>query len=246
MFAMLEILNSTRARPEPPPPAVPWTPKLAWARRLHIEAATYQPISLYDVRPSDGDIQQAKPDEMIVSPCGRWCYVEKLLPAGTKLSTYSGSKRGYVSFTGPVLIPALHARGINATWWQRDPWMGLTPMEMFTLRPGTRKARGSVVVAGLGLGHQLIEVSHKRSVKRLVLVEKDQSLVDWLLPRITPFLGRKLDDVVIGDAYKALDTITCDIALIDIFPSYGNNTAYTSHHWHGVRDVWVWGSAPIA
>ena len=48
-------------------------------------------------------------------------------------------------------------------------------------------------VAGLGLGYQLIEISKRPQVTRLTLVEKSRSIVDWLLPVITPHLGRPLD-----------------------------------------------------
>ncbi len=85
---------------------------------------------------------------------------------------------------GPVSIPALHERlSYNKDHWDQVPWMSLTPMEMMTMRHGTKRARGRVIVAGLGLGHQLIEVSKRKQVKEIVLVEKSQELVDWILPR---------------------------------------------------------------
>ena len=56
----------------------------------------------------------------------------------------------------------------------------------------------------LGLGHQLIEVSKRLQVKRIVLVELDQELVDWILPVIRPHVKKPLE-VVVGDDDVAAD-----------------------------------------
>ena len=113
------------------------------------------------------------------------------------LETYLGARRGEVAFDGDVLIPALHERDARyadgSPWqarnlWGSSPWMSHTPMEVFSLRGGTRRAKGSVVVAGLGLGQQLIDVSQRAAVKQLTLVECSQELVDWIMPRISATL----------------------------------------------------------
>ena len=62
-------------------------------------------------------------------------------------------------------------------------------MEFFTLRGGTRFSRGHTVVAGLGLGHQLREVTHRKQVKRVTLIERSQSLLDFIMPALKPLLG---------------------------------------------------------
>ena len=94
-------------------------------------------------------------------------YCVKTLPKGVQLATYYGKSRGSVIFDGPVFIPAIHERD------SFDLWMSLTPMEMITLRGGVRAAKGHTVVAGLGLGYQLIEISKKKSVKKVTL-RRDQ------------------------------------------------------------------------
>jgi len=100
-----------------------------------------------------------------------------------------------------------------------SPWMSFTPMEMLTLRPGVEFARGHTIVAGLGLGWQLEEVAKNPKVTRITLLERDQEIVDFILPRLTI---KKPLDVVIGDAYETITRVQADTALIDIFPSWGN------------------------
>jgi hypothetical protein len=224
--------------------AVPWDPAMKWQPQLNIQASTYKALSLFKVRLAPPNVNKAKATQLIVSPGKQFCYREVELPAGKMLSTAYGEKRGDFLFDGPVVIPALHEKQGDGTWSTR-PWMSITPMEILTLRSGTRHAKGSVIVAGLGLGHQLIEVSKRPQVKKLVLIERSRDLVDWLLPRIRPHLGRALDDVVVEDAYEALPKMSADVALIDIFPSYGGNDFRVEGLRRACRRIeyiWGWGA----
>lgn len=66
-------------------------------------------MSLFQVKPSaTNDVTRiTDPEEMIVSPSGKFCYVEKLLPKGSTLSTVGGGGRqGSVMWNGPVVIDA--------------------------------------------------------------------------------------------------------------------------------------------
>lgn len=242
------------------PLAVPWDLNVKWQPELTFKADTYKVLSLFDVKPTNSNnVNHAKPGELVLSPKKRYCYQEKRLQRGGMLRTVNGRKRGDVMWDGPVLVPALHERcSYNESRWEEDPWMSLTPMEMMTLRPGTKRAKGRVIIAGLGLGHQLIEVSKRKQVKEIILVEQSQELVDWVLPRIEPHLDRGLTDVVVGDAYKVLQKMKADIALIDIFKSYGHNDFM---RWvpdgnargnreepvpcPGIKRIWCWGSAKL-
>lgn len=231
--------------------AVPWDENLKWSPELNLLAHTYSVRSLFDVpAASNNDPNLAPPDEVAVSPCGRWLYMDKVLPKGGQLHCVQGSKRGTVLFDGPVKIPALHeARPTGC--WDQSPWMSLTPQELITLRPGTKRAKGRTIVAGLGLGHQLIEVSRRKHVTSLVLVERDRSLVDWLLPKVEPHLGRPRNDieVVVGDAYVELPKLgPADVALLDIFPRYGNNSPgrdEVRRTCPEIKFVWAWGAAAL-
>jgi len=98
-----------------------------------------------------------------------------------------------------------------------------------TQRPGIRFAKGHTIVAGLGMGWALVEIMRKKTVKHVTLVEKSQSLVDWILPRVMDTAklryGEKWPtlDVVVGDAYEVVPDMTADVAVVDIFDSYGSN-----------------------
>jgi hypothetical protein len=203
------------------PLAVPWTEKISFQKELNIQAESYSALQLFQVEPTDSaDPAGVEEHQRIVSPCGSWMYCVKRLPRGRKLDIFSGNKQGTVMFDGPVLIPCLHQASQDG--WRKNPWMSLTPMEMLTLRGGTRLAKGTVAVAGLGLGHQLIEVSRRKQVKKLILIEKNQELIDWLLPQIRPHLARPLDEVMVEDVYSALPKLQADVALVDIFPGFGD------------------------
>jgi hypothetical protein len=227
--------------------AVPWSDDIKWMPELNIKADTYKPRSLFEVEPCNPAPKADEP-RLVVSPEGRFAYAELAFPAGGVTKTFQGSRQGTALFDGPTLIPALYERAYGGGWGEY-PWMSITPMELMTLRGGTRMAKGHVVVAGLGLGHQLIEVSKRKQVTKVTLVEKSQELVDWLLPRIEPFLGRPLDQVIVDDAYEEVPKLTADVALIDIFKGYGNNAERAKRLIRNATNIpacWVWGSATIA
>lgn len=227
--------------------AVPWTPTMPWTSRLTLQASTWPAWPLLDVTPTheaDVDHEPAPATAHAYSPTRRFVFCQKVLPAGACLTTYQGPREGSVLFDGPVAIPSLHAVARDA--W-RGLWMSLTPMEVFSLRPGINLARGHTVVAGLGLGWTLVEALEKPAVTRVTLVERDAELVTWLLPairaRLSPAAAAKPCDVVVGDAREVLPTLTADVALVDIFPHYGRNRLRTPCP--GIRKVWCWGAALV-
>jgi len=105
--------------------------------------------------------------------------------------------------------------------------------------------KGHTIIAGLGLGHQLIEVSHRPTVRAITLVEKNPELVSWLLPRIRTHMDPRVPlRVIVGSAYDIVPQLTADVALIDIFPRYGGNREtwrYKTRGCPAIERVWVWG-----
>lgn len=228
------------------PLCVPWDPQMKWAKELNIKAETYKPYSLFEVGPSgdvDPDAIAKYAPDRVLSPDGKFMYCEKLLPKGRTMPTLFGNRKGTVMFDADVVIPCLHEWQEWRQGWKEHPWMSLTPSEMMSLRPGTKKARGHTVVAGLGLGYQLIEVSKKKSVKRITLVEQSQELVTWLMPHIRPLMAGAVFEIIVGDAREIVPTLTADVALIDIAPNYGNNTFKRCPN---ISTVWVWGAAAVS
>ena len=227
----------------------PWTPDIAWAPMLKIDAATWSPPRLFDCKDTPCvDVNNIPEDERIVSADGKWLYANKVFPMGHSLVTLLGCKRGELRFTAPALIPGLHEWDTFRDRWNKNPWMSFTPMEFFTLRGGTRFSRGHTVVAGLGLGHQLREVTHRKQVKRVTLIERSQSLIDFIMPALKPLLGPVPVEIIVGDAYEALPKLTADVALVDIYQDYGDGSwdhedMRLARKCPNIGRVWIWGGS---
>ena len=158
------------------------------------------------------------------------------------LAIYLGLKKVRCSFTGPVMVPML----LGPTNSEKNFWMSLTPMEVFSLRPGIEKAEGRVLIAGLGMGWMTQKILEKLDVTHVTQVE--------LSPEVIQFFGRPLDaifpgkiDFIQGDVWKLLphlDLNSFDSIIFDIWPAYGS--AYLDQKFqlpkkeHRVK-VWGWG-----
>lgn len=217
-----------------------WTQDIKWKDRLAIRASSFKPRSLFPVKPTKHIrvFDEMPKSQRVLSPNGDWMYSEVILERGDELSCMSGNKEGKVWFDGDVIIPRIHQN--RREYWDRAPWMSITPQEIFTLRAGTRFAKGTTVIAGLGMGHQLEQVCQRKRVKKVIVVEREKQLVDWISPQLD--LNGKDVEFVIDDAEKIVPTMTADAALIDIYPSYGWNEF---PHCPNINKVWVWGSAKL-
>lgn len=219
-----------------------WHDDIKWKPMMKIKSSSYPKRSMFSIAPVRPGFVDFGSGTMVES--GEFGYAELVLSEGSSIPIYSGSKRGRVSFDDVVTFPALYQRSLGT----RTPWMSLTPMEFMSLRVGTKLAKGHTIVAGLGLGHQLIEVSQRDNVERITLIERSKGLVDWMMPRVAPYLNKPVD-VIVGDVFNELPKITADVALIDIYPRYGNNG---SDHCRlvrkspNVKKMWSWGTAKIA
>jgi len=220
-----------------------WKDNIPFEVELNIRGETYKPKSLFEVKPSvkhPNDEKRRKCFRM--SPSGQFCYYERILPKGLTLTTAKGRKKGTVIFDSDVIIPCLYERHkwSDSKEWEEQPWMSTTPQEIFTLRTGTRFAKGAVVIGGLGMGYQLEEVCKRgNKVKKVIVVERSEELVEFIWPTLD--LSERDDDVefIIGDAKEEIPELEADSALIDIYPSYGGNIFPPCPN---IRKVWVWGS----
>lgn len=228
---------------------VPWNPAMKWTPELNIVGETYRPFNPFpELAPSDAPVAELNPAQYADSPNKLFRYCIRLHRAGQRLMTWWGNQTGTVIFDSDVPIPAIfQCREGEPGVWNESPWMSLTPAELMTLREGTRLAKGRTIVAGLGLGHQLIEVSRRLQVKEVVLVEISQELVDFYLPRIRPHIKKRLT-VIVGDAFEVLPTLQADVALVDIFPNYGGNEAAMQElrrRCPKIKKMWGWGTATM-
>lgn len=218
-----------------------WTGDIKWQKYLVIRASTFPTRSLFKVNPTETRVYDEMPkQERVLSPNQSWAYTEVILPRGTEINCYYGAKDGKVIFDDDIHIPRIHQRRSYDNRWPGEPWMSMTPQEVLTLRCGTRFAKGTTVIAGLGMGHQLEQVCKRKQVKKIVVVERDEELVDWISPQLD--LNEKDVEFVIGDAKKLIPEMTADAALIDIYESYGWNTFPDCPN---IKKVWVWGSAKL-
>jgi hypothetical protein len=230
---------------------VPWSAAVPWQHKLNFIADTYEVLELFPgVVASDAPVHLLERGQYVDSPGGEFRYCVRLHRAGQPLLTWWGAEVGTVIFDGDVIIPALYQRrpaDEPGPPWNDAPWMSLTPAELMTLRPGTRLAKGKVIIAGLGLGHQLIEVSKRLAVKRIVVVEIDQELVDWILPVIEPHVRKPLE-VIVGDAFEVIPRLGGDVALIDTFPGYGDGFKVVhelAKRSPGIKKFWGWGTSEM-
>ena len=59
-----------------------------------------------------------------------------------------------------------------------DIWMSNTLMEVATHQQAIKKAKGNVLVAGLGLGMFLTAIKDKKEVKKITVIENSQEVIE--------------------------------------------------------------------
>lgn len=225
--------------------AVPYVDGMTWEKNLNLKADTWESYRLFDTPAVD--FANFMPDAVnkIVnetssfesSPSGEFVYLNSICPRGVYLDTVYSNRTGNVIFDGPVTCAGLYQKTCNDTF--RRPWMSITPSEVFSLRGGTKLAKGHTVIAGLGLGFQLIKAAERKQVEKITLVERSQELVDWLVPVVKAKMRPGVElDVIVGNAYQVVPKLTADVALIDIYPRYGGNEFYRCP---SIPKVWIWG-----
>jgi hypothetical protein len=247
---------------------LPWKDHGAWPLVMAIRASTYSTMKLFDVpevglddlKP-DGSIRSfhpniLRPGQYVDSPQGTWRYFSRGYPAGKFTGTwmldprgYEYSRRGFAVFDGKVTIPTLTSKDQSGKW-NRFPYMSVTPGERLAMREGIEGAKGEVVVAGLGLGYALVEISKKEAVDRITLVEISEEQVDWILPEVQKHMKKgKLDQIIVGDAYVEVPKLEATTALIDIFQYHdaGNldNFLRMKKASKGIKDMWGWSIPPL-
>lgn len=134
---------------------------------LFLQAGSFKYQPIFDIPPSPAG------ENFVVSPKRNFAYENRILPAGWPIP-HQG-RQGWVVFDGDVSIPMLIDMKIDHSTGDRFPagtkdkervisgviWMSLTPSEMITQRPGVQKAKGTVVIGGLGLGWLLRKTCEK-------------------------------------------------------------------------------------
>lgn len=233
--------------------AVPWDPEMVPQKVVIIQAQTFQ-AWVDAMLPAGNTLTPGmkrvieKSDDVI--KVGRWSLRRRVLPVYTlrypgmlsyrsnpwwELSALSilhkGRRFGEVGFDGDVIIPVLVDQN-NA------PWMSITPSEVWSNRPGLRKAKGDVLIGGLGMGMAARMIRAKQGIGRVVVVERDPDVarVFGEIPGV---------EVVVEDFYAYATQHGSDFTAIiaDIWQDYGG--AAWDRRFQELKEkhprVWGWG-----
>lgn len=217
---------------------VQWTEDTKWSRFMTVDAASFNqwakdvltPIT-DDMKPFSGPAElrssgmKLGPDFIFGMITLKRQYIQTPTLFGmmgrprkvtARLNTLGGGKQGSVEFTDDVSLPCLHNKS--------GPIMSMTPLEVFTLRPGFKKARGKCLVGGLGLGYFARRILERESVEAVTVIEKD--------PHVAQFFGdpilakHKNVKIVVDDVWEFIRN--CDISqfdsiLLDVWQDAGDS-----------------------
>ncbi len=136
---------------------------------------------------------------------GAWRFSIIRLPAAP------GYFRGPQLLTLPVAV--LSRGGVS--------WMSTVPMEIESQMPHAAVSSGKVIVCGLGLGVMAYAVAARRTVERVVVVERDPEVVALFrsYSGLETWPQRDKIDIVIEDA-RAFRCADADFLYVDIWPRY--------------------------
>ena len=82
-------------------------------------------------------------------------------------------------------------------------WMSLNPNEIETMKPYISRAKGNVLVLGLGMGYVPFMLSLKNCVKSITIIEKDQEIINLFNELIYPsFVNKEKIKIIKGDAIE--------------------------------------------
>ena len=86
-------------------------------------------------------------------------------------------------------------------------WMSVTPFEINTMAPILEKVKGKIITLGLGLGYFASMAALKPDVNEVLVIEKDQQVIDIFLEYIYPQLPNKEKiNIIHEDAFAFLKT----------------------------------------
>jgi hypothetical protein len=205
---------------------------------LVLRASTWEPFTLFKLSETTTPLAKDRHAKGKASPTGKFTYVHQVLPAGEMLDLAQGQRRGKVRFDGDVVLPAL-LEGDRI-------WMSYTPFEILTQRQGLRRSSGTVLMGGLGMGWLLRKAASKKSVKKIILVEIEQELMDFYGTDMVAKIQEEQDveiEVHVDDVWNHVGKHGEDVRhVLDIWPSYPSIlTRKQAEIVGGVSHFWGWG-----
>ena len=122
-------------------------------------------------------------------------------------------------FSEKFTFPTVFENGVE--------WMAIKPNEIETMREHIEKARGCVLVYGLGLGYFAYMISLKENVNSVTIVERDESVIKLFKNHILPqFENRDKIKIVKSDAFSFAENEMSKTAYDFVFTDL----------WHDVSD----------
>lgn len=194
--------------------------------------------------------QDPKKPTGIIDPSGTLRYCRKRLPKGAGLQLVVSESMfmddGRLFFTDDVIVPTLEYKRRDFDKWH--VWMSLTPYELKSQYSGIRAATGRVVIAGLGMGWLFKQIARKKTVKEIVVIEKDKNLIDWFGRKLCES-EEKVEDLICDDFFNKESDWPHRFEkgtrfILDIWPGFGDAAwdfrleQLRATGWKG----WAWGS----
>ena len=131
----------------------------------------------------------------------------------------------------PLRVRFQNGININLLTYQGGTWMSTYPCELWQMDDAAQVLYGRVLFGGLGLGVAPMFASYSRRVKEMVIVEKDQRIVDLVWPHLQfPEHGtERCTDVAcetfdLYDYLKMIGGDAFDSAFFDIWQGTGEYT----------------------
>ena len=81
----------------------------------------------------------------------------------------------------------------------QNVWMSLNPNEIETMKPFIDKAKGEVLVLGLGMGYVPFMMANKSEVKHITIIEKDKNIINLFNKVLFPLFRNKSKISVVQD-----------------------------------------------
>ena len=141
------------------------------------------------------------------------------IPKRHALEIYKNRQAAYCAFDAEINIPIL-AKPDKYEGMRLQPWMSLTPNEIFGQRGQIRRAKKDTAMAGLGLGWAARKVLERKQVDHLTVYEKSQDIIDTFGESLVCDYPDKVT-LVCADAYE-VDWHQHDVSLWDIWPCWGD------------------------
>lgn len=148
-----------------------------------------------------------------------------------------------ITWNAPVNIPVLlTGNGHDDT----GVWMSLSPSEVVTQRAGVKRARGRVLMGGLGMGWLARRVLEREQVNHVTIYDTNEDVLDFFGKPLKEEFNGKVT-LKLGDVYDATPK-KYDRILLDIWKGYGD--AEFDQRLRELRTkvpskaLWMWGYTP--